>query len=92
MATTYSQLGNLEQDRGGSLTVPATWHVKALATRLRLGIPQVMINLRILATYRRELGTGSFATLLNPTVISIDLAETVVSLLDEMDASGDGMA
>ena len=40
MATSYSQLGILEKDRGGPAATAITWHVKALAIRLRLGSPR----------------------------------------------------
>ena len=52
MAITYSQLGNLEADPDGQATVVVVWHVKALAIRFRLGIPQTMNNLRCLSAYR----------------------------------------
>ena len=64
MATSYHQLGNLEAERGGPVTRAVTWHVMALAIRLRLGIPQAMNNLRRLAAYRRELGPEPFTGLL----------------------------
>jgi tetratricopeptide (TPR) repeat protein len=56
VAATCSQLGNLEEERGGSVATAVTWHVKALMIRLRLGVPQAVNNLRRLAAYRRELG------------------------------------
>ena len=40
-ATIYSQLGILEKDRGGPAAAAITWHVKALAIRLRLGSPRL---------------------------------------------------
>jgi hypothetical protein len=41
MAGSYHQLGILAQDRrGGDVGRAIGWHVKALATRLRLGIRQ----------------------------------------------------
>ena len=46
MATSYSQLGILEADRGGPATAVIAWHVKALAIRLQLGVPQAVIDLR----------------------------------------------
>src|SRR2546427_5927043 len=58
MAASCSQLGILEKERGGSATAAVTWHVKALAIRLRLGVPQAEIDLRRLAARRRELGAG----------------------------------
>jgi tetratricopeptide (TPR) repeat protein len=85
MATTYSQLGILEKERGGSITVAVTWHVRALAIRLRLGVPQAVNNLRSLSAYRSELGAGPFTSLLAQAAGSTDLAETITSLLDQVD-------
>ena len=90
MATGYSQLGNLEKERGGSITAAVTWHVRALAIRLRLGVPQAAKNLRRLATDRRELGAEPFARLLTQAAGSTDLAETITSLLDQLEKAGDG--
>ena len=42
LAAAYSQLGNLETERGGPVATAVTWHVKALAITIRLGIPQAM--------------------------------------------------
>jgi tetratricopeptide (TPR) repeat protein len=55
MANSYGQLGILEADRGGPAAAAIVWHMKALAIRLRLGIPQAAIDLRRLAGCRREL-------------------------------------
>jgi tetratricopeptide (TPR) repeat protein len=92
MATTYSQLGNLEKERGGSMTAAVTWHVKALVIRLRLGVPQAVNNLRRLAAYRDELGTGPFTSLLTQAAGDSDLAETITSLLDQPDKNDDSTA
>ena len=89
-ATTYSQLGNLEIERGGPVTTAVTWHVKALAIRLRLGVPQAMNNLRRLAAHRRELGPEPFTGLLAQASGDTDLTETITSLLDQVDAANDG--
>ena len=85
MATSYSQLGNLEKDRDGSMTAAITWHVKALVIRLRLGVPQAANNLLRLAAYRRELGIEPFSALLTEATGDTDLAETITSLLDQVD-------
>ena len=90
MATSYSQLGILENERGGPATAAVTWHVKALAIRLRLGVPQAVNNLRRLAAYRRELGPEPFTGLLAQAAGDTDLAETITSLLDQVDAADDG--
>jgi tetratricopeptide (TPR) repeat protein len=85
MAISYSQLGNLEKERGGSVTVAVTWHVRALAIRLSIGVPQASNNLHRLAAYRRELGAEPFARLLIQAADNADLAETITSLLDQVD-------
>ena len=92
MAVVYSQLGYLEVDRGGAVTVAVTWHVKALAIRLRLGLPQAMNELRRLAAHRRELGPQPFTGLLAQTASETRLTETITSLLDQVDAANDGTA
>ena len=66
MATTCSQLGILEAERGGPEAVAIAWHVKALAIRLRLGIPQAVIDLRRLAVHRSGLGPGTVHRLAVP--------------------------
>ena len=91
IATSYSQLGNLEEERGGSLAAAVTWHARALVIRLRLGVPQARNNLRRLAAYRRELGAGLFTGLLTQAA-GADLAETITSLLDELDKTDDSTA
>jgi len=90
MATSYSQLGSLETERGGPVTTAVTWDVKALAIRLRLGIPQAMNNLRRLAAQRRELGPEPFTGLLAQAAGDNQLTETITSLLDQVDAADDG--
>ena len=85
MAKSYSQLGVLEKDRGGSLTEAVTWHVRALAIWLRLGVPDAVTDLRRLAAYRRELGAEPFTRLLTRAADSTDLAETINSRLDRVD-------
>ena len=85
MATSYSQLGILEKKRGGSITAAVTWHVRALAIRRHFGGPQAANNLRCLAAHRRELGAKPFTWLLTQAADSTDLADTITSLLDQMD-------
>ena len=85
MAKSYSQLGVLEKDRGGSLTEAVTWHVRALAIWLRLGVPDAVTDLRRLAAYRRELGAEPFTRLLTRAADSTDLTETINSRLDRVD-------
>jgi len=91
MADIYHNLGILEMERGGSITAAVIWHVRALAIRLHLGVPQAEIDLRRVAVHRRELGTGPFARLLAQAADSTDLADTITSLLDQVDKSDDGM-
>ena len=85
MATSYSQLGFLEKERGGQIAAAIGWHVRALAIRLALGVPQAANNLRRLSEYRRELGTGQFTSLLNSTSGNPDLADTITTLIDQLD-------
>jgi tetratricopeptide (TPR) repeat protein len=90
MATSYRQLGNLEKERGGQIATAIAWHVRALAIRLALGIPQAANNLHRLSEYRRELGTGQFTSLLNSTAGDPGLADAITSLLDQLDKSESG--
>ena len=92
IAAIYSQLGDLEKERGDSMTSAITWHVKALVIRLRLGVPEVEVNLRRLAAYRRELGAESFTSLLTQAADDTDLAERITSLLDRLDKTDDSTA
>ena len=92
LATSYSQLGILETDRGGSTATAIAWHVKALVIRLHLGVPQARIDLRRLSALRRELGVGPFTSLLAETVGDTELAETVTSWLDQWDNADDSPA
>ena len=92
MATSYSQLGNLGADRAAPAAEVIAWHVKALSIRLQLGVPQAVNDLRRLAAYRRELGAEPFTGLLAQAAGDTELAETITSLLDQADATGDGPA
>jgi hypothetical protein len=89
IASTWSQLGILEKDRGGPVTAAVTWHVKSLGIRLRLGTPKAAIDLRQLASYRLEIGAGPFTSLLLEAAGDTDLAETITSLLDQLDKTDD---
>jgi hypothetical protein len=86
MATSYSQLGILEAERGGDAGVSASWHVQALAIRLGLGVPQAAIDLRRLATHRAALSAGSFTRMLTEAA-GADGAQTIASLLDQLEAA-----
>jgi hypothetical protein len=85
MATSYSQLGILEEERKGSIAVAVTWHLQALTIRLRLGVSQAETDLRYLAAHRRELGAEPFSGLLTQAVGGPGLAEAITSLLDQVD-------
>ena len=92
MARNYSQLGTLEEKRGGSIAAAVAWHVRALAIRLSLGVPRAEINLRRLTAHRRELGREPFTRLLNQAADSTDLAEASTSLLDRVEKTDGGTA
>jgi tetratricopeptide (TPR) repeat protein len=49
MASGYHQLGILEKECGGQTAIAVTWHVRALAIRLALRVPQAAIDLRRLS-------------------------------------------
>ena len=87
-----SQLGILGADRGGPVTVVIAWHVKALTIRLRLSVPQAVINLRHLAACRREPGAEPSTGLPTQAAGDIDPAEAITSLLDQVDAVDDDTA
>jgi hypothetical protein len=87
IATTCSQLGILEAERGGPEAVAIAWHVKALAIRLRLGVPQAVIDLRRLAVHRSGLGPERFTGLLSQATSDSELAEAITSLVDQLDAA-----
>jgi hypothetical protein len=80
-------LGILEAERGGPEAAAIAWHVKALAIRLRLRVPQAVNNLRRLSAHRNELGPERFTTLLTQAASDADLAEAITSLLDQLDAA-----
>jgi hypothetical protein len=87
MATSYSQLGNLERERGGSISAAVTWHVRALAIRLRLGVPQAAYNLRRLSAYSRELDAEVSTSMLTQAANNAELADTIASLLGQVDTT-----
>jgi tetratricopeptide (TPR) repeat protein len=90
MAIAYSHLGTLEKERGGPITAAITWHLNALAIWLRLGVPQAEIALGRLIEHRRELGAEPFTRLLIQAAGSTSLADTVTSLLDQVDRTDGG--
>jgi hypothetical protein len=53
--------------------------------------PHAANNLHRLAKYRRELGGGQFAGLLNDTSGDSNVVEAIASLLDQLDRSDSGM-
>ena len=87
MAASYSQIGSLVAERGGPVADIAAWHIRALAIRLRIGVPQAVNNLRQLLPYRRELGAEPFAALLTQITDDVELVEAIAGLLDQVDAA-----
>ena len=87
MAASISQLGILEAERGAPPAAVIIRHVRALAIRLRLGIPQAMIDLRRLAACRDDLGQEQFTALLTQATGDTGQAQTIMSLLDQLDAA-----
>jgi tetratricopeptide (TPR) repeat protein len=87
LASSYSQLGILEQVRGGQIAAAIALHVRALAIRVALGIPQAVIDLRRLSAYRRELGAARFTGLLTSPAGNSGVVDAIMSLLDEFDDS-----
>jgi tetratricopeptide (TPR) repeat protein len=87
MASSFSQLGILEAERGGNVQLAISRHVRALAIRLRLGIPQAVNNLRRLAAHRAELGSEQFTGLLTRATDDTELAKVIPSMLDQLDAA-----
>jgi tetratricopeptide (TPR) repeat protein len=88
MATSYSQLGNLAASQD-AIDAAIAWHVKALAIRLRLDVPQIANNIRNLTEYRDTLGTDRFAEILIEAVGGPEQAAVVISLLDAAAQGGD---
>jgi len=64
------------------------WHVRALAIRLGLGVPQAWNDLGRLASLRRELGPHRFTALLAEATDDTELAGAPPGLLDQADAAG----
>ena len=87
MATSYSQFGSLVAERGGPVADIVAWHIRALAIRLRIGVPQAVNDLRQLLPYRRELGAEPFAALLAQITDDAELVEAIPGLLDQVDAA-----
>jgi Tetratricopeptide repeat len=87
IATSYSQIGSLVAERGGPVAEIVSWHIRALAIRLRIGVPQAVNNLRRLLPYRRELGAEPFAALLAQITDDAELVEAIPGLLDQVDAA-----
>jgi tetratricopeptide (TPR) repeat protein len=77
ISSTLSQLGILEADKGGNAGLAISWHMKALAIRLRLGIPQARNDLYRLAAHRRELSPEQFKSLLSQATSDAELADVI---------------
>jgi len=88
MAASISQLGILDTERGAPPAAVITRHVTALAIRLRLGVPQAIVDLRRLAACRDDLGPEQFTALLTQATGDTGQAQTIMSLLDRLDAAG----
>jgi tetratricopeptide (TPR) repeat protein len=86
-ADTYTELGILEAERGGSAGLAIGWHVRALAIRLRIDVPQAVHNLRRLSAFRSQLGPERFTSLLAQATGDTELIEAITSLLDQLDAA-----
>jgi tetratricopeptide (TPR) repeat protein len=84
VATTYSQMAFLEAERGGSAEQAITWNVQALGIRLRLRLPQAVINLHRLTGYRDQLGSERFGSLLAQATGDADQAEMILSVLTQL--------
>jgi tetratricopeptide (TPR) repeat protein len=82
MANGYSQLGDLEAERGNAGR-SITWHVQALAIRLRLRVPQATSDLRRLEAHRAALGPKDFAELLTQAA-GKEGAKTITSIMDQL--------
>ena len=87
MATSYSQFGSLVAERGGPVAEIVAWHIRALAIRLRIGVPQAIANLGQLLPYRRELGAEPFAALLAQITDDAELIEAIPGLLNQVGAA-----
>jgi hypothetical protein len=73
----------LELSRG-SAGQAVSWHVQALVIRLRLAVPQAVIDPCRLAAYRNELGPERFGSLLAQATGDANQAETIMSLLGKL--------
>jgi tetratricopeptide (TPR) repeat protein len=87
MATNISHLGILDAERGAPPATVITRHVTALTIRLRLGIPQAMIDLRRLAACSEDLGPEQFTALLTQATGDTSQAGAITSLLDQLHAA-----
>jgi tetratricopeptide (TPR) repeat protein len=86
MATSYSILGIMEAQRSHA-ELSITWHLKALAIRLRLGLPEAIMDLGSISAHRRKLGSEEFTALLD-RVGGPRNAKAIMSLLDQAEAHG----
>ena len=83
----YSQLGNLEADRGGQPTAVIAWAVKAMLTWFQLGVLPVVDNVSRLCDCRREMGGEAFADALLHIAGNTEATEMITFLLDQFDAT-----
>ena len=86
MAYTYTALGMLEKGRDAPPATAITWHVRSMAIRHRLQIPQAADDVRNLTEYRRELGVEQFASLLDRVSGDHRFTEIITSLINQLHA------
>ena len=87
MAASYSQLGILVAEVG-SPSEAISWHVRALTLRLRLGVPQMSIDLGRLAELRRGLGPERFTEIL-ARLLDDENRASLNDLLDQFERGDD---
>lgn len=82
-ATGSSQMGLLlTEQREPTEAVP--WHIRALAIRLNMQVPQAMIDVRALNELRRLLGAGPFGSAIGAEFDDVNRAN-LFALLDRFD-------
>jgi tetratricopeptide (TPR) repeat protein len=83
MATTWSQMGILRTDQGRHAEATPL-HIRALAVRLGIGVPQARIDVRALVELRTVMGPEVFAAEV-ATVLDAESAGNLMSLLNGWD-------
>ena len=90
LAIACSQMGILEAERGSKPKMAIAWHVRALAIRLPLSIPEATDNLRLLALHRDELGARRFSKVLKRVTNDSALTEVILSHLERTETADSG--